>query len=386
MKILFWQFDTVSEDGIENAFRYMNVDLVIHKQKVKNVDSDKACLDALSNFLNSSVFSCVFTVNYYPIISKVCEIYKVTYLSWVVDSPFTALYSNTISNSVNRIFLFDFAQYKKFHPKNPAGVFYQALGADVTAFDSYIPGKEERKNYSCDISFVGSLYTDRHFELDSGLPPYLSGYFKGLIDSQLLIHGYNFLEDVLTPELCMEFKKYHSWQLPKGFEEDIVGIVANTFLGRTITHLERIQTLDYISKHHTIHLYTDSNTKGMSNIVNKGYIEYGRNMAYVFQCSKINLNITSKSIQTGLPLRIFDVLGCQGFLISNFQSEIPEYFEEGVDLVTYDSLPDLEEKIDYYLHHEEERLEIAKNGYEKVKSHYTIVNCLAQMIQTAWNL
>lgn len=386
MKVLFWQLDTISEDGIEHAFRYMNVELIIHKEKIDNVDWDQACVDTLTNYLNSTSFSCVFTVNYYPIISRVCEIYKIIYLSWVVDSPFSTLYSNTISNSVNRIFLFDYAQYQKFYPKNPTGVFYQALGADVTTFDTYIPSLKDRINYSCDISFVGSLYTERHFEFESTLPPYLNGYCKGMMDSQLLIHGYNFLEDALTPEICKEFKKNHPWDLTTDYEEDLIGIVANIFLGRKITHLERVQTLNYISQNHTIHLYTDSKPKSMTNIINKGYVEYGKKMAYVFKCSKINLNMTSKTIKTGLPLRIFDILGCQGFLITNFQSEIPEYFEDGVDLVTYDSLPDLEEKINYYLLHEEERLEIAKNGYEKVKNYYTFVHCLTQIIRTAWNL
>ena len=207
-----------------------------------------------------------------------------------------------------------------------------------------------------------------------------------MMDSQSLIYGYNFLEDALPLEICEEFKKYYPLKLPIDFEEDLVGLVANSFLSRKITHTERIKTLNYISQNHSVHLYTSDPIDNIPNIINKGFVEYGEKMAYVFKCSKINLNMTSKAIKTGLPLRIFDILGCQGFLITNFQSEIPEYFEDGVDLVTYESLPDLEEKINYYLQHEEERLEIAKNGYEKVKNYYTFVHCLTQIIRTAWYL
>lgn len=106
----------------------------------------------------------------------------------------------------------------------------------------------------------------------------------------------------------------------------------------------------------------------------------------IYKCSKINLNITLKPIKTGLPLHIFNILACQRFLITNFQSEIPEHFEEGIDLVTYDSISDLTEKIDYYLSHEEKRLEIAKNGYEKVKNQYTYIHCLNRIFRIAWNL
>jgi spore maturation protein CgeB len=83
------------------------------------------------------------------------------------------------------------------------------------------------------------------------------------------------------------------------------------------------------------------------------------------------LNITSKTIQTGIPLRVFDVLGCGGFLITNYQAELCEYFEPGVDLVVYEDLADLEQKIDYYLAHEEERQQIAVNGYKRVCENYT---------------
>lgn len=45
--------------------------------------------------------------------------------------------------------------------------------------------------------------------------------------------------------------------------------------------------------------------------------------------------MTSKPIRTGLPLRIWDILGAGGFVLTNYQTEIPEYFEIGKDLETY---------------------------------------------------
>ena len=59
------------------------------------------------------------------------------------------------------------------------------------------------------------------------MPPKLKGYFDGLMDAQLLIQGYNFIEDVLTPELCTEFRKYSNWlPLTQDYEEDVTGIIA----------------------------------------------------------------------------------------------------------------------------------------------------------------
>ena len=387
MKILFWRINMLTENGIERAFRTMNIDLVIHNYFPESVDHDKKCIEILSNYLSSTTFDCVFTVNYIPIISRVCEIYKIPYLSWIVDSPCFPLYSDTITNSVNRIFLFDYAQYQKFYPKNPKCIFYQALGSDVFAFDSFIPTQKEKKAYSCDISFVGSLYTEKCRYSDEDLSPYLKGYFQGIMDSQLLIQGYNFLEDVLSPEICYEYKEYFNWRpLTEDYEEDVVGIIADSYFAQKISEQDRIRTLNFLANYHKVHLYTSSDTKTVPKVINKGHADPDNEMPYIFKCSKINLNITSKSIKTGLPLRIFDVLACGGFLITNYQSEIPMYFEDGVDLVTYDSLSDLENKVNYYLNHEEERLQIAKNGYEKIKNQYTYIHCLTKIIRTVWNL
>ena len=48
----------------------------------------------------------------------------------------------------------------------------------------------------------------------------------------------------------------------------------------------------------------------------------------------------------------------------------------------YESYEDLLEKVEYYLTHEEERAQIARNGYEKVKKYHTYKNRVETMLQT----
>ena len=51
----------------------------------------------------------------------------------------------------------------------------------------------------------------------------------------------------------------------------------------------------------------------------------------------------------------------------------------------YDSIPDLLHKIEYYLAHDDEREEIAHNGYLKVKEHYTFEKCLEKILDTVFD-
>ena len=120
----------------------------------------------------------------------------------------------------------------------------------------------------------------------------------------------------------------------------------------------------------------------LPHVKNRGIADSERVMPKIFKCSKIHLNITLRSIKSGVPQRALDIMGCGGFLMANYQPELAEYFIPGEDLVLYDSVDDLIQKIDYYLSHEEERLQIAKNGYEKVKRYHTYDTRLTEILNT----
>ena len=109
-------------------------------------------------------------------------------------------------------------------------------------------------------------------------------------------------------------------------------------------------------------------------------------MTGVQTCALPILNITAKAIREGLPLRIFDVLGCGGFLLTNYQTELASYFTPGTDLDCYGSEEELLEKTEYYLTHEQTRKEIARNGYETVKKYHTYPIRLTEMLSLAFSV
>ena len=136
-------------------------------------------------------------------------------------------------------------------------------------------------------------------------------------------------------------------------------------LGFKIAEIQRRRALIELSKHFHVNVYSNSNVSDLVRVRYCGSVDYWSEMPKVFSASRINLNFTIPNIKSGIPLRIWDILGSGGFLMTNFQAELPLYFTEGEDLVCFDGIDDLCEKTNYYLTHEDERLQIAKNGYEK---------------------
>lgn len=79
---------------------------------------------------------------------------------------------------------------------------------------------------------------------------------------------------------------------------------------------------------------------------------------------------------------ICDILGCGSFLMTNFQSELTDYFTIGVDLEDYSSMDELVDKCAYDLAHDEERKQIAKNGYDKVSVSHAYPHRIREMLKT----
>ena len=94
----------------------------------------------------------------------------------------------------------------------------------------------------------------------------------------------------------------------------------------------------------------------------------------------VNLNISLKTIRSGIPLRCIDVLACGGFLISNYQEELAEYFRLGEELITYGDLEELVYLTDFYLKDEARRKQIARCGQERIRQDFTYEKALKRII------
>lgn len=172
------------------------------------------------------------------------------------------------------------------------------------------------------------------------------------------------------------------YQFPEKANHNDRAAMAHLYLGNKVTEQERLQLLKRVSEEFSLDLYTASDFSPLPKANYRGLARSTTEMPKIFRLSKINLNFTSKPIRTGIPLRLWDILGAGGFVLTNYQSEIPEYFEVGKDLDIFASEEELVEKIRYYLEHEEEREEIARNGYQKAKEKYSLELRVKQILQT----
>lgn len=388
MNVLIYRYNSICEPDIIEAFQKLGLNVIEEKTEINNkglLPSERVRLvkEALDKYHPMFVFS----INFFPAIADICHIYGIKYLCWTVDCPVLELFSESIRHNTNRVFLFDRAQYERIYPYNPKGVFYLPLAAATERFDKVVANvtQEDRRKYSRDISFVGSLYIEKNplRKIENKLPEFVKGYIDGVVSASLKVMGYNFMEETITEDIVSAIKKAGPiFYFAKDSVTDISGfLAAHFYLGMEAAEKERILTLNTLAQYFDVDLYTRSDTFELKNVHVHGGVKTLTEMPKIFNLSKINLNMTIKPIQTGLPLRIFDIMGCGGFCMTNFQAELPEMFEIGVDLEAYGSLEELVDKCSYYLTHEDERQQIALNGYRKVKEYHGYVNRMVEMVR-----
>ena len=391
MNILFYRYGSICEPDIIASFKHLGFNITEDTREVYNkqlLPSD--CIKGLNELLKQDTYSFIFSINFFPSVSDVCNIWGIPYLCLIVDSPVLELFSTSLANPCNKVFLFDRQLYNDFHHINPDGIFHIPLATNVR--DNYatatMASAADRARFSSDISFIGSLYSEKCLYNQITLPEKMRGYVDGLIEAQLLVYGYNFIEECVTSELIEAFCKVRPELInfPDSMKVDTKAVIAQHIISVKVAEQERLRYLKALSEHFNVDLYTGSDTYSMPLIHNRGFAKTNTEMPIIFHQSKINLNLTAKSIRSGLSLRIFDVLGCEGFLITNYQAELPEHFNIGEDLEAYTSLDDLMGKCEYYLSHDKDRQEIAHNGFEKVKKYHTYDIRLTQMLEIAFGL
>ena len=388
MEILFYRYNSIYEEDLIKAFQKLGLTVIEDRSRLtmKQTKAEQI-VDAVGKQLIEHSFLFVFSVNFFPALSDVCEVAQVPYVCWTVDVPVLELFSPSLGNKCNRVFMFDRAQYEYFKDSIPQGIFHLPLATNPERWDAVIKHAKdaERKKYSADISFVGSLYSEKNaYKKINGMSDYAKGYVQGIIEAQMQIFGVNFIERLLTDELMNELDPLvpdlHQ-PLCEGNKAAQRYLIAHSFIGSELAETERIRYINALAEKYEVDLYTFSDTAQLLKVHAHKGVATLTEMPLVFHGSRINLNITMRPIETGLSLRIFDICGCGGFLLTNWQEELPELYEPGVEAEYFGSLEELLDKAKYYLEHDEERMAIARKGYERTKAEHTIELRTAEMIR-----
>ena len=389
MKVLFYRYNSICEPDLISAFKKAGLEVaeITEEMRRKDIPAEERARILLEGIAKHQPLF-VFSIDYFPFISIVCERAKVTYAALSVDCPVAEIYDPAVRKSVNRLFLFDMDQYASVKDENPGNIRYMPLGAAVERLDS-LPFPEM---YEYPVSFIGSLYNekDRYAQLkESGaLSKAASKHMDDLIAAQADKPGLNIIEDGITVEDIWALKSADpAFYTAKDAVCDLDKYVAmNNYLGNHLTHLDRVKALNLLAERlpeGSVHLFTRSDSSMLDKrVVVHGGVETLKEMPDVFRKSCINLNLTSRTITNGIPQRVWDILGCGAFTLTDKVPALEAVLEAPKMLDVFSSYEELADKCAYYLENPEIREEAAACGYSAVASSHTVLLRALEIVKT----
>lgn len=384
LRVLFLNSNKIQINGLPVGLLQLGHAVDIPEYLVDIVEYKAADKEFVMNLLDVGNYDLVVTYNFSRGVSEACKEENINYLAWVYDFPLMQLYTKEALNECNYISVFDRKQKARLEEMGFPHLYYYPLAAEVDAFGAVVISKKDEKRWAADISFVGNLYDQGEYE-----NVFREAEERVKADAAAAVNSTKCIWDEKTSiygKISDETIQYMNGQQDHAMWEkyrmDKVYFNESLIISRKANEIERIAVLNKLAENHNVVLYTRStNAKGLKGVKVCSEITYNIDMPKVFHLSKINLNITSRSIESGISQRIWDVMSVGGFMLTNYQPEIEEYFEIGKEIEVFHNLEELVEKVDYYLQHEQVRIRVAMNGYKKIRKYHKYSNRTAQMLK-----
>lgn len=381
MNAIFYDSDQIISDGILYGLFETGVDtarseLIVALDDLVDEHIEKIAKEVVNyDFAISRSFS----VN----IAEGCHIAGTRYISWCYDSPVRALYRKEALYPTNRIFVFDRKQLERLREIGLQNVYYEPLAANMTKASLVSISDDDIMRFDRDVSFVGSLYDKGYYDISMKNAPECREECETLFAKHLCRWDGKTIFDEAT-DSCIEAlyrviskENRALYSLSDRFLTELL-VLSYELSGR-----ERIELLNASSANFQtiVHTYNPERYKEIIKASLRPPVPFFSDDLYrIYAASKINLNITMRSIESGVPQRVFDIMSVGGFVMSNWQEEAAVLFEPDKEIVLFGSVEEFTDKARYYIAHEKQRLETGARAYLKVRDKYNYANAVTDMI------
>lgn len=322
----------------------------------------------------------VLTINFNRYISEVCELLKVTYLAWVIDTPCYPVYDGAVNHSHSFTFAYDAAIAQRLRARGVRQIYHLPVAANPARIEQ-VHLRDEDAGLANDISFVANL---TRTEYASHILPKLSAktaarcaqLIQSLDQPSELFTLAEQIDEALIADVIRESGYALAGEHFLSPAEKLAYLLA-----REHSWLQRIDLVRQVEQRFDLRVYGNNEWEGQIQSY-AGHADHFNTMPKIFRQSKINLNLSRSFVEYGLPMRIFDVLSCGGFLLTNDKHDLGKLFTNGKDLVIFRDTQDLLEISAYYLAHEDQRQAIARQGLATLHEQHTYLLRMIDMFTT----
>lgn len=326
-------------------------------------------------------------VNYSREVAEVCEVERVPLVVWEID-PSTDRTAEVVGTGQNvRLCTYREQNVALYRAAGFPNVVHVPPGSNTEKRHPIDLSEEQRRWFGSDVCFVGSslvsaarkyrrLFLQLHASFDS-------------VGSESFEQTEARLDEILAAERADYSNSSVIDLVEERFAEFLVAARRSRTRDDPVKWVAEIaaseKRLDYVKRlaEYKICVWGDREWERIEATSGARYLGTagnGRELTLVYNGAKIQVDI-NRSYQTDvIPIRVFDVLACGGFLIAEHSTELGELFETGKELEAYHTLDELEEKVEYYLAHPEQARAIAQRGLAAVRNRHTVQHRVRELL------
>ena len=201
MKVLLFQWPAVNQKEMASMLTKYGCQVFCVQIPFKSFVGDWELEEKFEVYLEKKEYDLVFSINYFDMIAEACHRKRVKYIAWTYDSPTFMGDLKILSYDTNFVFMFDKTEADRYRKYGFENVYHLPLAVNCDRYDKIrILNKKNKKIIQSDISFVGRLYENNLPEITTSLEDYYKAFLNAIVDAQMQISGYNFLDEIITQE------------------------------------------------------------------------------------------------------------------------------------------------------------------------------------------
>ncbi len=327
----------------------------------------------------------IAAINYRNGLAEFCHARSIDLLSWEIDPTRDRLRPCQAPTAHARIFTYRRAQIPEFRAAGFEAVTYLPLATNPKRrFPPDLEAQDDAERYRAGLVFVGASMAE---QARQNRKDFLALY-KELIKPLPREAGDALIEDLLA-EQRKDFSRYIVPELLAARAPDLLVAAERKdlrldpvkLLAEMAAAEKRMSYLAALGRF-GVRVWGDGYWRRLtaSGARYMGPAEHFHELNYVYAGAAINVDIGRLYQSDMVTMRVFDVLGCGGFILAEYSEALEDLFEIGAELDAYRTLDELGDKAAWYLAHPDKAQSIARKGYEAVRGRHTIKGRVNQML------
>jgi spore maturation protein CgeB len=330
----------------------------------RNTDDEEAFLDSLRTVSGDIVFS----VNFFAVVSDICQRENIPYCCWVLQLPNFDLYKPSVLNPCNYLGVCDSYLVEKLLGIGVSKAFYLPDAVEVE-------GDIKTTDFIREPCFVARQ--PEQYLCKDKMSLYAKGYLDAFLHSQRVLYGASILEDGLLNRVYNEVVSANP--VPKDILPQMQRLfLADYYLAPACTVLQQdifMQNFDSIMT-----IYSNGEF-AVCKSEKHPYIDDETERKKIYAKKEFTLILAPHTMHNGIPRDCLEVIAAGGFALCGFQRDYAYFFKNGENLVWFTDMTEFKKAVVRYGNSQDERERVRTAAYQSVAQGHTYRHRIAMMLE-----